>query len=211
MNDETLSEERVAERRLLLDYETTVKYFLALADTRFRLLALVPTITGIAVALLARNPDPLFVLPIGLLGFFATIGIIFYDQRNTTLYDAAQLRLKSLEALLEFRALHDLEQDPRDRKAFGGSFLGRPGRGLKLFGFIPMWHDLGLDIVYSAALGAWSFLIVVSLTKNPVVLVVVPIAIAVLLLWGLLKLDNPTDEFVKLREEIQRLVWPRRF
>ena len=201
--------------KLRIDYEQTVKYFLSLADTRFRLLALVPTITGIAVALLARNPDPSFVIPVGLLGFFATVGILFYDQRNTVLYDAAQIPLKSLEALLGFPPLHKLEkmerENKKERKYLGGSWLGRPGRGLKLYWIIPMWHDLGLSIVYSAALGGWAFLIVNSLTDSKRLVVGVPVAIGLFFLIGLLLLDNPTDEKKKLRPEIRRLVWPQDF
>ncbi len=202
------TEERSSENVLKFDYEQTLKYFLSLADTRFRLLGLVPTITGIAVALLARDTAAKAVLPIGLLGFFATLGILFYDQRNTTLYNAAQIRLKSLEALLCFRALHEIESDPKKRKMFGGSLLGRPGRGLRLFGFIPMWHDLGLAFVYSAAIGGWAFLIVNSISDSLVVVGAVPSGIALVLFIGLRFLDSPTDEKEKLRPEIQKLVWP---
>jgi hypothetical protein len=53
-------------------------------------LAFVPTLTAAAVALLStKNIDQWTVLAISLLGFSVTLGIIFFEMRNTVLYSGA--------------------------------------------------------------------------------------------------------------------------
>ena len=96
--------------KLKLDYEQTVLIFNSLAEIRFKLLAMVPTFTVVAIGVidkLVSNPSTM--LAIGALGFLATLGIAFYDQRNTQLYNSAQLRAKSLEALMNFEKLKKFE------------------------------------------------------------------------------------------------------
>jgi hypothetical protein len=80
------------------------------------------------------------------MGFFATLGITFYDQRNTELYNALIGRAKYLEKRL---------------KMFGGQFQIRPPRNRRLL-FIMMGHDTGLALIYGTVLGAWFFPIVYS-------------------------------------------------
>ncbi|MEY2521168.1 MAG: hypothetical protein QOF24_2927 [Verrucomicrobiota bacterium] len=138
---------------LRLDYQTTVQQFTMLADIRFKLLAFVPTVTGAAFALLKDSPNHAATTAIGLFGFLVTLGIVFYEIRNTQFYDCAVHRAKELEAYLK---------DPlrAARESAGGFFSARPPKGeLRLFGFIPIWHDLGLAIVYGSALAAWSLLV----------------------------------------------------
>src|SRR5260370_15472821 len=77
---------------LKFDYEQTGLNFRMLADIRFRLLALVPTITGAAVALL-QSAAPLSALAASTLGLFATLCIVPYELRNTPLSDATMQRL----------------------------------------------------------------------------------------------------------------------
>ena len=43
-----------ADDRLRLDYEQTTQYLRTLIDVRFRLLAFVPTVTGVAVAVIGH-------------------------------------------------------------------------------------------------------------------------------------------------------------
>jgi hypothetical protein len=135
------------EEKLKLDYTETAKYFHALADVRFKLLALVPLITGAAVGVLQTQKLEL-VIPVSIFGLLVTVGVIFYDQRNSQIYNAMQRRAKSLEALLKFDTVSG-------RFRYGGAFLDRPERKLRFFGFV-MWHDRGLAIVYAAVFAAWT-------------------------------------------------------
>ena len=82
------------------DYEQTTKYFHALADVRFKLLGLLPVVTGTAFGLLIQSERPELVVTLGVFGLAVTFGILCYDQRNSQIYNAMQLRAKSLEALL---------------------------------------------------------------------------------------------------------------
>jgi hypothetical protein len=58
-----------SEDNLRLDYDQTCQQISAFTDTRFKLLAFVPTLTGAAVALLSsRDINQWTVLAVGLLG-----------------------------------------------------------------------------------------------------------------------------------------------
>lgn len=144
--------------RLRLDYQETAEYFRELSGARFKLLALVPAVTGAALATLDPEAAPVRTALLGLFGFLVIVGIAFYDQRNTQLYDAMQIRAKNLEAYL------GLPRASNHRFSRGGAFLDRPERSLKLFGLIDIWHDRGLAIVYSTALAGWSYLFIAGLT-----------------------------------------------
>lgn len=201
-----------------LDYEQTTLYLHALAEARFRLLGFIPIVTGAALAFLSRAQDAEQLIPIGVLGFFVTFGIVIYDQRNTELYNAAQIRAKCLEALFGLEALQSprYEQIVGEKMKLGGAFLGRPRRTLKLFGVFPMWHDLGLAVVYSAALGGWFYLIVkgalLNIPHNPVIIstlivVVLPVIVSLIFFEGLRRLDERTDEKDGLPTYIRDRVW----
>src|SRR5689334_1178958 len=87
--------------RLRLDYEQTTQLMRTLADIRFRLLAFVPTVAGATVALFSRPRSAAELLAIGLLGLFATIGILLYELRNSQILDAVVHRATALERRLE--------------------------------------------------------------------------------------------------------------
>jgi len=57
--------------KLKLDYEQTAHYFHELHNVRFRLLALVPIVTGAAIGFLADESSGPKVLAIGILGFLS--------------------------------------------------------------------------------------------------------------------------------------------
>ena len=61
--------------RLVLDYEQTTQYLRTLIDVRFRLLAFVPTVTGVAVAVIGRPRPASELLGVGVIGLLATLGI----------------------------------------------------------------------------------------------------------------------------------------
>ena len=74
-----------AEEKLKLDYEQTHQLIRVFTDIRFKLLAFVPTLTGAAVALLSNVDNRATTFTVGLLGLFVTLGIVFYEMRNTVL------------------------------------------------------------------------------------------------------------------------------
>ena len=132
------------------EYEQVNENFRALADIRFRLVALVPTVGGVAAYLLSKLAEkdayhPL-ILGISILGLLATLGVTFYDQRNSELYNALYERAKVLE---------------RELQLSGGQFSTRPKRSRRLL-FVLVGHDPGLALIYAPVLGAWFFPAVVS-------------------------------------------------
>lgn len=138
-----------------------------------------------------------------------TLGIFFYDQRNTQIYDAMVRRAKMLEALLELEPLDDA------RHRYAGAFLSRPKRTLLLFGVFRVWHDRGLAIVYGAVLGAWAFLITSSLlaftaiSSSAIITAInvgVPVIVAVAIIWQVHRWDEVTDEMGALPPRIQELI-----
>jgi hypothetical protein len=151
------------------EYEQINNNFRMLAETRFKLLALVPTLTGSAVYLLSKmtagtsdaaagaSPAKLGAGPgsdyamvgfLSVLGFLATLGITFYDQRNSELYNLLVKRGGELERML----------DPPMK-----NFEGRCQASRYLLGFARMKHDTGLALIYAPVLGAWFFPLVDTL------------------------------------------------
>lgn len=145
-----------------MEYDQLNANFRALADIRFKLLALLPPLGGVAVFVLgqmAGKPDitgsqSVLVLLVSSLGFLATLGITFYDQRNSELYNAFVGRANYLEHAAKLKENPDF-YPPRP----GGQFLERPKPGRKLFKrpALLMKHDRGLALIYGPVLGAWFF------------------------------------------------------
>ncbi len=140
-----------AENDLLrLDYQQTTGLLAGISDVRFKLLALVPTLSGAAVAVLGRPSSSAELLAVGAIGLIATVGVLLYELRNTQLYDYGLRRAQLLEQELGF--------DSIDGRGAGGLFADRPGRTLRLFGVLPVDRDAGLSLVYSAAIAGWIYL-----------------------------------------------------
>jgi hypothetical protein len=137
--------------RLRLDYQQTTDLLRTLTDVRFKLLALVPTLSGAAVAFTGRPTAPVQLLALGGLGLAATLGVLFYDLRNSEIYDYAVRRAQRIENELSISSGTDGEP--------GGLFSERPSGTIRLFGFT-VDRDRGLALVYSAALGGWTYLVV---------------------------------------------------
>src|SRR5262249_29723551 len=91
-----------AEDRLRLDYDRTTDLVQSLLDTRFKLLALVPTIAGTAVGLVGTPRPAVELLGIGVLGLVATVGILLYELRNSEILEAMLEHAKILERVLGF-------------------------------------------------------------------------------------------------------------
>lgn len=168
---------------LRLDYEQTTQLLRMLTDIRFKLLTLVPTLTVIAVSLLTVDKakaeiGPWTVLAIGILGFFATVGIIIYELRNSLFYELSMSRASRLERLLKFPRFSKLCRTGNEP---GGVFTERPPRKpppeqdpvpqyplsqqFRIFcRAFPIVHDEGLALVYGASLGGWAFIIFINLS-----------------------------------------------
>jgi len=148
-------------------------------EIRFKLLAFVPTLTGVAVTLLTnRVNNQATTLAVGLLGGVVTLGILFYEMRNTSIYNAAVGRGSYLEKCLQ------LPMSTGD-DGTGGVFAERPKRRTlfcnsnvfrQLYQLwtrkeseptqqpvLLVWHDLALALIYGSALSGWVYIITNSL------------------------------------------------
>jgi hypothetical protein len=143
--------------RLRLDYQQTTDLLRTLNDVRFKLLALVPTLSGAAVAVVGHPGPAADLLGVGLLGLAATTGVLIYELRNSELYDYGCRRAERLEAELGFTALGGA--------GTGGPFTERPPRTLRLFGVATVDRERGLAFVYSSALAGWTYLVVWGLLR----------------------------------------------
>jgi hypothetical protein len=184
------------EDKLRLDYEQTTKYFHALADARFKLLAFVPTVTGVSIGALAHTDQPRVIIPLSIFGLLVTFGVMCYDLRNSQIYNALQLRARGLEIRLEFDPISNLEVTDRQDWHYGGAFLDRPARKLRFFGLL-IWHDRGLAFVYSTALAAWAYLFthaLIQVGQLVVVEIAVPFLVFAAVFGQLFSLDKATDE-----------------
>jgi hypothetical protein len=128
---------------LRLEYEHASRLLGTLTEIRFKLLALVPTLTGAVVAFVSPSSSGVELLAIGGLGLAATSGVLSYELRNGELRRRAAVRVNQLEA-----------------KLFPGGPLVGAGRAPRLLGLIPASHRLGVGLVYGAALGGWVYLVV---------------------------------------------------
>ncbi len=165
--------------RLRADYQQTAELLRALTDVRFKLLALVPTLSGAAVAVLGHPGSAAELIAVGLLGLTATLGVLLYELRNSELSDYALRRARSLEAEL----------------------------GLGLYRGAPVSRDRALILVYSAALAGWSYLTAwgalhaAHVERARPIGGVVAVGVGLLLLVELARSHEPTDRAGRL--EIQ--------
>jgi hypothetical protein len=141
-----------AEDRLRLDYDRTAVLVQSLLDTRFRLLALVPTIAGAAVGLISAPRPAVELLGIGILGLVATVGILLYELRNSEILEAMLRHAQLLERVL------GLETGPRVHGP-EGLLSARAGGHGRFLGVLTATNERALGLVYGAALGGWSYLV----------------------------------------------------
>ena len=126
-----------------LEYQQVAGLLGALDETRFRLLAFVPTIAGAAVGLISGRPPAVDLVGIGLLGLAATVGILIYELRNSQIASELSVHADRLERALQFES----------------PVLSQPlAAGTHLFGLIGLSRGRGLALVYAAALAGWTYL-----------------------------------------------------
>jgi hypothetical protein len=129
------------EQRALALYSELGSHLRTLIDVRFKLLAIVPTVSGIALGtLITRTPDYLTatnraaLASAALVGFLVVLGIRIYDVRNSELHDDLISRGRKIEQTLGIeRGIYTL----RRRSVF------------------PVQHDTALGLVYGVVLLAW--------------------------------------------------------
>ena len=138
--------------RLRLDYDQTNDLLRTLTDVRFKLLAIVPTLAGAAVAFIGRGGSAAEILSVGAVGLIATLGLVLYEIRNTQIYDYAVRRASELESRLGMASLAGGD-------APGGLFADRPGHSVRVFGIGVAGHDHALAYVYGAAIAGWAYLV----------------------------------------------------
>ncbi len=148
-----------ADDRLRLDYEQTTQLMRTLTDIRFKLLAFVPTIAGATVAFVGTPRASAELVAVGVLGLVSTLGIFLWELRNVQLLDGVVRRAEVLERRLGLASVLDGEAGP------GGMVGERPRQTLTLFGMLGVRHEHGLGLVYGAALGGWTYLVVWGLLK----------------------------------------------
>jgi hypothetical protein len=119
----------------------------ALMDIRFKLLALFPPLSAIALVSVISPDGPLKGVPrfvrviAALAGAVITLGLRIYDVRNSQLYDDLVSRGRSVEAAL------GVERGPYMRRRSS---------------LWPLQHELALQLIYGAILLAWSGAVILA-------------------------------------------------
>jgi hypothetical protein len=129
--------------RLRLEHEQAAQLLRTLTETRFRLLAFIPTLSAAAVALSSGGRPGVELFAIGILGLSATLGILVYELRNSQIARIAAARARLVEESL-------LPHGPLN--------VERPEGMPRLFGLLAVWHGRGVALVYGAALAGWGYL-----------------------------------------------------
>jgi hypothetical protein len=167
-----------------LAYEQSLQTYRMLADIRFKLLAIIPVVSGAAITFLTSDrktisDNPQMALVVGLLGFFVTLGVAFYDQRNSRLHDAAISYARDLEESLP-------------PPSYGEGHLNEtryPGRQ-RLFGIVEIWHDRALALIYGSVLGAWLVPVSYAISKSWWIAGSVAILATILFIVEIHRLEN---------------------
>lgn len=148
-----------------LDYQMSIGHFRELVGVRFRLLGLVPTVSGVVLAgLELLELRPANVIGPALIGLLTTAAIAGYEVRNSQIHDNLVHRLRHLERLL------DLEP-AIPAKAAGGFYGERTHRKLFLLppgsddGRLRLGHDAALAIIYGTVLAAWATVLTFNLAE----------------------------------------------
>lgn len=125
---------------LIMIYEQVCSTWRMLVDVRFKLFALVPTVSLLSLATVFGGNETAKYLPgrlrllFGILGLLATIGLLIYELRNSQLHDDLISRGRKIEDELGI-----------DTAVFRGRL---DAKGL-------LKHDHATWLIYGAALMAW--------------------------------------------------------
>jgi hypothetical protein len=135
---------------LLQEYAQVAQDFRTLTDIRFRLLGLLPVVSGAAVALAVYKGDVANVQTVGiaLFGLSSALGACAYNARNTQLYDELVGRAAQIERLA---GLTD------------GHFATRPKPWLKFEFGLEVEHGWALALIYGTSIALWLSLLFAAL------------------------------------------------
>jgi len=137
----------IRDELLLKLYEQTCTTWRVLVDVRFKLFALVPTASLVALATLLSSGEPAKFsgprLLFSILGLVTTLGLLIYELRNSELHDDLISRGRKIEDELGVHA---------------AVFRGRK----KPKGFI-VKHGTATWLIYGSAIVAWVVAILVSM------------------------------------------------
>src|SRR5688572_18294402 len=121
-----------------------------LTDVRFKLLGFIPVVSGVVLFSLLSNksdgPSALARMGIALFGLLITIALFVYEKRNSELYDDLISRGRKIE--------EELGVDT-------GLFRGRRSPSSR---FIK--HDIAINLIYGASMGAWLVSLLIIFTSQ---------------------------------------------
>ncbi|RZU02634.1 hypothetical protein [Rivibacter subsaxonicus] len=136
--------EKLRREALLKEYGEVCSNFRLLTDIRFKLLALLPVATAVAVAT-SHQAGGLIAVAVSLFGLAVTIGLVVYNARNDQLYIELVGRAAAIERSL---GLPD------------GAFANRPRAWLRIELPLMRWkieHGTGIALIYKASIALWLF------------------------------------------------------
>lgn len=166
---------------LRVEYAQAFETQKMLVDVRFRLLAFVPTVTGVSAGLLKDTVEG--ELGLAILGLLASLGIVMYEIRNSQLHDAAVHRMNMVRQALELSEF---------------SASGNRPKRQRLFFVVQVWHDRALGLVYGASVAVWAALVMYSSTQwardNPWLPALVGAIAGVFIYEEIVRINNATKK-----------------
>jgi len=123
----------------LKEYELVVGHFRALAETRFKLIGLLP-LGSVGTLLFIKGQEGQLVMPVAFFGAVITFALYVYHLRNDQLYGELALRAAQLE---------------QELRLFEGSFVQRPSAWVRLTKSHTIQHGWPIVVVYAATVWLW--------------------------------------------------------
>ena len=126
-----------------------------LTDVRFKLLGLVPVVSGFFLirALSEGDLSPDIRVGIAVFGLIVTLALWAYEVRNSQLYDDLISRGRRIEAELGVNTGHF-----RGRLESSSRYLLGPLR-------VRIQHDTAINLIYGTSVGAWLLALIVILVE----------------------------------------------
>jgi hypothetical protein len=144
------------------EYTQVISMINLLTDVRFKLAALIPALSGAAVALIISTDDITAIAQamLGIGGFVFALGIVIYDLRNSQIYNGAIGRAMALEKTLFDRYGGDCRTGLFGSRADTNDT--HRARGTDRFFRLHVDHGTALTLVYTATLTAWVWVVVAA-------------------------------------------------
>lgn len=136
---------------LLSVYSEICNGWRTLTNVRFKLLGLLPLVSGTVLITLLSTKDNSYRLDwhwqvvVGMFGLVVTLGLLIYEKRNSSLYNDLIGRGRQIENEL---GVHT------------GHFRGRPKAGKIIK------HSAGLNTIYTGSVAAWIIILLEGLLRK---------------------------------------------